>query len=148
MRSPRLAALAVLLFLGACENTPDPLAIESPVANQAISADLQLTALQTGSAGYIAFTGGGKLPKNLDAQVAAAGGSITGRADAVGIAFVTSDNPDFPGALKGLQVIPDMLLQSAPAGEAKFSLSTPSGAGDDEPYFGFQWGMRAIDAQA
>ena len=144
MRSPSpTMVLAVLLALAGCTEQRVPTA---PEASQDVVAQPQLATLASGTAGYIVFAGGKTLPANLDAKVRAAGGVITGRADAIGVAFVSSGDPDFAHALKGVQVVPDALVEAQPTTHAAFTDAIPAGAGDDEPLFPLQWGMRAIHA--
>jgi subtilisin family serine protease len=143
--TPLALTLASALVLAACADAPEPTAPAVPTASQARIAQPQLATLQTGAAGYVVFGTSNRLSKRLEQEVAAAGGTITGRVDEIGVAFVSSDNPDFAQGLNGFQAIPDLILRSGPTEEVAFT-ETPQGAGDDEPFFPFQWGMRAIHA--
>lgn len=85
--------------------------------------------------------------KKQDAAVAAAGGAVVWSHGRAGIASVSSDNPDFLATVSGQRAFTsaaeDMMVQwqdPAPIEHA--------GDPTQEPFFPFQWNMRAMDAPA
>jgi subtilisin family serine protease len=85
--------------------------------------------------------------------VAKAGGTITGRQEAIGVLFAASENPDFAGALAAdsrvQHVAADVevpwIEPSSKAVEAQLTEPTQSGV-NSEPLYAYQWNIRQIHA--
>lgn len=99
------------------------------------------------------------LPADLESQVRSLKGNVKSLMSEVGIAVVTSSDPDFvakAGKIKGVStVIRDLEVQwFNPADEKiiEFNAETTNGnppfSGDDDTYFDLQWGHTAIKAPA
>jgi subtilisin family serine protease len=144
-QAPLAATLLSALVLAACADAPEPTAPAVPAPSQARIDQPALAAMPSGSGGYVIYSLGKRLPGDLEAQVATAGGTLTGRLDEIGVAFAHSNDPEFGSALRGVQVIPDV-IQRFEDGESAAFTDAPQGAGDDEPLFHYLWGMRAIHA--
>jgi subtilisin family serine protease len=86
------------------------------------------------------------VPTNLDEIVSGAGGTVLNKISEIGIAVAASDNEDFTENLEKdkaiLNVIPRLDVQWIRNDTETY----PCSIGDDEPLFGYQWNMRAIDA--
>jgi len=89
-----------------------------------------------------------KMPRNLEAEIAALGGSVVRVLHEIDAALVTSDSEGFDVAVEGLSgvssVIPDLCLERIPT-VAVHEMDVESLA-DDEPYSFLQWDLEAIDA--
>ena len=83
-----------------------------------------------------------------NAAVAAAGGTVVWSHGGVGIAAVTSDNPDFLVQVSGdnafKSAAEDMMLQWQDPKFSELAHITPG----DETFFGLQWNMTAMEAPA
>ncbi|AKD05891.1 peptidase S8 and S53 subtilisin kexin sedolisin [Pontibacter korlensis] len=97
------------------------------------------------------------LPSDLEGQVKFLKGNVTGLLKEVGMATVTSTDPDFAakaGKIQGVSaVIRDAEIQWLnPDNEKTFDAAAlnvnPASSGDSEPYFFLQWGHTAIQAPA
>ncbi|MFD2999400.1 S8 family serine peptidase [Pontibacter toksunensis] len=99
------------------------------------------------------------LPADLESQVRSLKGNVKNMMNEVGIAVVTSSDPDFAakaGKIKGVStVIRDLNVQwFNPADEkmiafdAEANFGNPPFSGDDDTYFDLQWGHTAIKAPA
>jgi subtilisin family serine protease len=101
---------------------------------------------------YVILTNGqGVGSTNLDQSVANAGGTITGRQPDIGVAFASSDNPGFAGALAAdsrvQQVVEDVMVRWIDTQAYPADVS-PSSAAEAEPNAFLQWNMKAIRADA
>lgn len=105
---------------------------------------------------YLLMARGNDLPRGLERQVQAAGGSITRTIPEIGLALVQSDNPDFSRAAARLQginsVLPNVKLQwHDPTSRVAADMSVdnvgdPPFSGSDDFYFDLQWGHTATGA--
>jgi subtilisin family serine protease len=104
---------------------------------------------------YVVMSSSNALPANLEASVAAVGGTVTARMDGIGLAVVTSDDPAFAdraARIRGVQhVVPDMLIdfgQPVAVGdlEAEPASHGPEGIGAHETFRLVQWAPDAIHA--
>ncbi len=92
-----------------------------------------------------------KLPKNVEAKIAAAGGTVRvvlGKIDAV---LVTAESADFLTTVKGMTgldvVIPDATMNWLPDLQKVEFVVEPEHIGSDEPFYArYQWDVKAIDA--
>jgi subtilisin family serine protease len=88
-----------------------------------------------------------KLPKHLDVDIAALGGRVTGVLEQIDVAVVSSSREDFADLAAGLpgviDVLPDLVFEFA---VPRLEEVEPEAGPESEPYFGYQWGMLAIDA--
>jgi subtilisin family serine protease len=86
---------------------------------------------------------------NLDQAVTNAGGKLTGRQPDIGVAFASSDNPGFAGALQAdsriQNVVEDVMIpwidMDAIQGDAETTAAVPA-----EPRQPLQWNIKAIRA--
>ena len=160
MKRTLIAAVALAFVLGACDSqstlTEAPLSADRIGAPEIAASGAASKAAPTEFApAYILLGKGNKLSKNIEAEVEAAGGVLTGRIDAIGVAFAVSTDPAFPDRVKGVQeVVADAFVAAKPAQEAAFDEATAfdagplAGIGADEPFFPYLWGVRAVDAPA
>ncbi|RME62096.1 MAG: peptidase S8/S53 subtilisin kexin sedolisin, partial [Caldilineae bacterium] len=100
---------------------------------------------------YILLGKNEKLPADLAQQVAARGGSIAYTVPEIGLAVLTSANPDFASQMEGLaaveSVIPDVDVNFYMPGFQPTALPTISPPWpDDDMFYAFQWNLDAIDA--
>jgi subtilisin family serine protease len=94
------------------------------------------------------------LPAGLDAAVAAANGSVTGKIEQLGLAAAFSEDPDFmnkAGKIDGIMaVIPDIKIDRIKPFEQPEAVTvdaaSPPFTGDDDFFFDLQWGHDAVDA--
>jgi subtilisin family serine protease len=153
-----LLLAAILVFAGCDASTslaPDTAPNAAPdVSSKAASAP---SGAALAGSSYVILGKGNRLPNGLAAQVEAAGGTLTGTVDAIGVAFATSTDPNFGASLKGVQdVVPDAFIESP---SLRTEAATPSvfnevpsldgaaaNAGTDEPFYPFLWGVRTVDA--
>lgn len=141
--------------MGAC--TPDSLEVVTPVAEPTqisgktpkhdTSADDEIGVLR-----YI-LVAGAQLPADLEAMVAAAGGSVVQTMPKVGLAVVKSGAQGFEAkaaAITGIRaVLPDLQLQWIPEEDdsaEQLTVLSPPYSTDDDPYFNLQWGHDAVNA--
>lgn len=103
--------------------------------------------------GYVIVARGqGHGSTDLDATVAAAGGTITARLPEIGVVLASSANPDFLLDLTAdsriQQAAEDVEVSWIPREKAvEASALVPSPAGvNSEPYWGYQWNIRQIHA--
>lgn len=93
-----------------------------------------------------------KLPNNLESQVAALGGTVERTIPQIGVAVVSSANPDFQAQAAGIRgvqsALPNVSLQWIGPGqrEAAPEFGNPPNSGDDDERFDLQWGHDAVDA--
>ena len=100
---------------------------------------------------YLVISKSNSLPGGLRGKVAAAGGTVTGTIDAVGIAVVSSADPGFKAKaarIAGVRsVVPDVTRNWIPGVQnASAEYGNPPASGDDDPFFDLQWGHDAVDA--
>ncbi|MDX5437047.1 MAG: S8 family serine peptidase, partial [Pontibacter sp.] len=105
---------------------------------------------------YIVMATSDRLPSDIQEQLKALKGNITGLMEEVGIAVVTSSDPDFAakaGKIQGVgTVIRDMDIQWLDPEQEMIvefdpeAFGNPPASGDDDRYFDLQWGHDAVDA--
>ncbi len=158
----RTATIAGAIAIAACvEDAP-----VSPTTNATTQAPgsptLQLVSTSANATPYIIDFTGNKLPANLAAQIANAGGVLTTSIDQIGVAVATSDDPRFADraiAIKGVySVEPDPMVQwvqpervieadesdASPGGKMTVEPNTAFGAA--EPFRLAQWVPDAMAA--
>jgi len=117
---------------------------------------MALTSLQSTNS-FVIQGVGNKLPSNLAASLAAAGGTLTTTVKQIGVALATSTDPNFQAkaaAILGLEsvdqdvVVPwlDPNEQVIEAGDAGDPTGLTTSIGSDETFFNLQWNMQAIHA--
>lgn len=155
------SVLAAALAFGCTPET------EQASPNESLKADAANSAVLDGSVNRSVKLKGGQyiiissttLPADLESQVRSLKGNVTSLMKEVGIAVVTSSDPDFAakaGKIKGVStVIRDLNVQWInPADEktvafnAEARYGNPPFSGDDDTYFDLQWGHTAIKAPA
>ncbi len=105
------------------------------------------------SRSYLLMANGNKLPANLVKSVSAAGGVVTQTIPEVGLAVVTSSDPNFAvraAKISGLRSVSANLtmqwinpnFQEA----VEIDAANPPFSGDDDFFFDLQWGHDAVDA--
>ena len=115
------------------------------VASPGVSAD-------SGGQSYLILANGNSLPANLNANAAAAGGTLTNTFPEIGIAVATSSNPNFAAQLErgpGIRsVVTNLTVQWVSPVEqvAAEHVGNPPTSGDDDFFFDLQWGHDAVDA--
>lgn len=105
---------------------------------------------------YIIMANGDSLPKKLDSEIRAAGGTITARVPQIGIAIAESDDPGFADRAAGIRKIRSVMNNvsvrwtdpETPSRLLSFeeAAANPPTSGDDDFYFDLQWHLDAIDA--
>ncbi len=138
----RLAlSLAAVLVIGACTDQQDP----SPTSPE--------PSFAKAGTKYVIVGANEALPANLDAQVAAAGGSLAGKHSEIGIAYAISASPAFRtklAATAGIEsVTPDRMIQWVGPVVVRENAAVEAdvaSAGDNETFFSFQWAPTAIQA--
>ncbi|MCC9135058.1 S8 family serine peptidase [Pontibacter silvestris] len=104
---------------------------------------------------YIVISSSNSLPSDLKGQLKSIKGELTSSMDKVGIATVTSTDPEFAtkaGKIKGVSsVIRDVEVQwYNPADEKVVEIEAiygnPPYSGDNDRYFDLQWGHDAVNA--
>ena len=91
------------------------------------------------------------LPSGLIQEIQAAGGTVTEALPEIGIAVVSSANPNFASRVRGARaVVPSVRLQWIPANPEQVavtdSVASPPDTGDDDFFFDLQWGHDAVNA--
>src|SRR5690554_539766 len=130
-----LALLAVLLAVVLVATTAAPVAAQAPSRSYLLVAQ-------------------NKIPNNIEQQVAAIGGTVERVIPQIGVAVVSSSNPDFKAqaaGIRGIQsALPNVRLQwiDPPRREAVTAdqFRNPPASGDDDFFFDLQWGHDAVDA--
>jgi len=91
-----------------------------------------------------------KVPGNIAQALAAAGGELKKTLAEIGAVVATAKSDDFAlkaAALKGVTgVIPDVQVNFLSDETRTVEFTEETITGSDEPYFGRQWGLRAINA--
>lgn len=104
------------------------------------------------STSYLLIANGNKLPENLVADVAAAGGVLTGTVPEVGIASASSSDAGFKANAAAIKGISTVVLNASVTWvdpqyqEAVGEFGSPPTSGDDDFFFDLQWGHDAVDA--
>lgn len=146
---PALAAAAILA-VGCADSNPVVGPTEEPAAAVTNGA---ASAVSVGNS-FVILGNGNKLPRNLERDVAAAGGTIESTIPQIGVAIVSSENPDFTSAIAGARGVQevgrDRVIQwidpDLKVIEAEPTVDDPPSSGDDDFFFDLQWGHDAIDA--
>lgn len=146
---PALAAAAILA-VGCADSNPVVGPAEEPAAAVTNGA---ASAVSAGNS-FVILGNGNKLPRNLERDVAAAGGTIESTIPQIGVAIVSSENPDFTSAIAGARGVQevgrDRVIQWIDPDlrviEAEPTVDDPPFSGDDDFFFDLQWGHDAIDA--
>lgn len=91
------------------------------------------------------------LPSALLQEIRAAGGTVTETLPEIGIAVVTTANPNFAARVRGARsVVPSIRLQWIPPNPeqvpATADFGNPPNSGDDDFFFDLQWGHDAVNA--
>ncbi|MCJ8164268.1 S8 family serine peptidase [Pontibacter sp. E15-1] len=142
--------------------TPDT---EQANPNASLNAEAKISAMNNGSLGtsvrfksghYIVIGSANTLPADLESQVKSMKGNVTGLLKEVGIATVSSSDPEFAakaGKIKGVSsVIKDLDIQWLNPETEKViefdaeAYGNPPYSGDDDTYFDLQWGHDAVNA--
>lgn len=145
-------ATLTLLLSAACIDAPRATApdVEPSPATAASALDRS----------YVLVASGNSLPPSLAADVAAAGGTVTGTMDGIGVAVATSADPAFAkraSAIGGLQyVAEDLEVQwtrdaygdAAEATDQPGAEETAHGVGTHESFRNAQWAPDAVSAPA
>ncbi|MDD5220242.1 MAG: S8 family serine peptidase, partial [Candidatus Bipolaricaulis sp.] len=126
-------ALALGALLGGCSWFTEPTAV---TPKSALPGDEYI----------LSFT---RLPKNVEAKIAAAGGTVHAVLGAIGAVLVTAESADFLVAVEGISgfdvAIPDATVHWLP--DLRTMAFDGEHIGSDEPFYNrYQWDMRAIDA--
>ena len=159
-----LASITMLLF--ACEK--EKILMNDPLEESTTS--LKSASIQGASISnsFIVILGSIKLPKNFEKEIASANGSVISTIPEIGIAVVSSSDPDFTveaAEIIGVEAVvpnlrsqyidPDAKKESIEADlgnphskkkKVKVNASNPPVSSDDDFYFDLQWGHDAIDA--
>lgn len=100
---------------------------------------------------YLLLGKADKLPANLEQLVAAKGGAVNYTVPAIGLAVITSANPNFQAEMESVvdveSVAPDIRVNFYLPGfqpTAPPTVSPP--LPDDDQFYAFQWGLDAINA--
>ena len=113
------------------------------------------SAVQAGT--YVVLAKGTSFDAKLAAKVTAAGGVITNRMSAIGVAIVESNSSTFAAQaskIRGIQSVNADVALEGPAPdstalteeEIAAMYANPAPSGDDDFFFDLQWGHRAVDA--
>jgi len=106
---------------------------------------------QQAARSYLLLGKSDKLPANLEQAVAEKGGTVAYTVPEIGLAVLTSANPDFQAQMAGVveveSVIPDIQVNFylpgfQPTAPPVVSPPLP----DDDPFYALQWNLDAIDA--
>ena len=100
---------------------------------------------------YVVLGAGEVLPDNFESLITAAGGTIESTLPQIGVAFVSSSNPNFakariPGVV-GIGINPTLQFLD-PVQNIAFDqeFGNPPNSGDDDFFFDLQWGHDAVNA--
>jgi len=148
-----LLGLGLLGTFGCSKENPTPTAGLSASTTQQ---DAQATSgFVLRAKQYIIIATGDQLPANLDAQAAAANGTITSKLGEAGVAVATSNDPNFATkaakiagvrsvvhdfTYQGFEPEPNRVMETA-----SDNVNPPS-TGDSNPLYPLQWGATAIQA--
>ncbi len=108
---------------------------------------------QTTSRSYLVLTNGNGFPAKFAANIAKAGGTITRSLPQIGVAVVSSSNPNFiaaAGKIAGVSAAASNIsvqwTQPSTVVAFEEEFGNPPTSGDDDTRFDLQWGHDAIDA--
>ena len=149
MRRQRLAVAATLLGLLTVACQPDsPSTGPVPSPRSAAATD--------GTKQYLLAAKSGKLPDNVDAIVAHAGGIVSSKVQQIGLALVQTSDPNFRQRIEVAgfaDLAEDVAVQWHPnerTADIQLTADAPITAkavgGSDETFFGLQWAPAAIHA--
>ena len=143
-----LAGLALTgIALSGCD-AADPVGPATPAAAKAKAA----TPDGTPNDGVYVLIARNSLPGNIEAQIAAAGGTMTGLVPEIGVAFAKADAPGFQNraaaSIAGLEAVaPDLLLEWNGPVEVGDEAANIGGPAADEPFSFLQWPLEAINVE-
>jgi subtilisin family serine protease len=104
---------------------------------------------ESGIKSYMIISQTNKLPHGLSKIVKGFDGTVKNTIPEIGIAIASSSDPAFPynvETIKGIRsVVPDLEVPWI-IPDIQYMEANPPSIGNDEPYFGYQWGLDAIDA--
>ena len=147
------AVAAVVLVLSGCD-AAGPL--DQPTADVALAGASSKAATPAGAAndGVYVLIARNTLPADLDAQVAAAGGTLTRVIPEIGVAFATAQTAGFQSraaaTIAGLEAVaPDLLIEWIGDPVVEGAPADLAGSLAEDEFFSFlQWPLEAIDAPA
>jgi subtilisin family serine protease len=153
MKINKLIALVLMaMLMAACEK--DQVFTDS--ISEEPESSLKSAAVETGiiNNSFIVISKNNKLPGNLAKELSFVNGTLEGTIPEIGIAVVSSDDPDFlskAAKLKGIgAVVPNVTSHYLDPKEKMQSIQAdygnPPASGDDDVLFDLQWGHDAIDA--
>ena len=142
------ALAAVTLVLSGCDTAGHD--VDTSAASARAKA---ATPAGTPANGVYVLIAKGTLPSDIDAQVAAAGGTLTRAIPEIGVAFAKAEAPDFQQraarSIAGLEAVaPDVLMEWTGPVEPRDEAANLGGPAADEPFSAFQWPLVAINAEA
>lgn len=145
----RTVLLGSLLAFGACGDLEEPAA---PAEEPDVLATARSQVAGGTASEFIIRGQRGRLPADLEAQVAARGGVLTATLPQIGYAFAAG-GPDFAaavGSIKGVAAaMPDAHMQWVPALEPTYEVvaetDDPPASGEDDAFYDLQWAAAAID---
>lgn len=116
-----------------------------------ISVSVFSTTADEGAAkSYLIISQSNNLPKGFAKKIQELNGEVTNVIPEIGIVAVTSTDPNFPynaSAFRGVRsVVPNIKAKWINPDHQFRTEANPPSIGDDEWYFGIQWGLDAIDA--
>jgi subtilisin family serine protease len=141
--------VAGALVLAACSDS-------LPTRPDAPELSLNRAGNVAGPKSYIIVADGDALPQGLESAIASNGGTVTGKAPGIGLAFASATSADFAAKtarVKGVRsVLPDVRVQLVPHVELKGSIAEDAGADASataltETFQAAQWNLVAIHAQ-
>jgi subtilisin family serine protease len=147
MKTKFLFLLSSFLLMIACDSDSfEDVTITADTANKAQSV--------SDNNSYVVLSATNKLPKNLSKALGDANGTLTATIPEIGMAVVSSEDPDFiskASKIKGIQsVFPDFEVQGRDPKMEVVALEgdfgNPPNSGDDDFLFDLQWGHDAVDA--
>ena len=143
-----LVGVVAALVLAACSDSMPTRPVTSELS-------LNRTSSASGPKQYIIVADGDAIPENVASDVARYGGTITGTAPQIGLAFVSASSVDFQSKaahMKGVRsVIPDVRVKLLPPTRIEGSVSeqaAPDVAATalTEPFQVAQWNLTAVHA--
>lgn len=144
-----LALAAVALFATGCDTAGS---LDSSEAVAASASSKTATPAGVPNDGVYVLIARNTLPADLDAQVSAAGGTLTQVIPEIGVAFATAKGAGFQNraasTIAGLEAVaPDLLIEWVDDPEVEGAPANLGGTLADDELFSFlQWPLEAIDA--